>query len=526
MKTKTFFRFFLLGVMTLFTLGAWAQTTPDKDYLCFTAEEAGATIELTKVSEPDAVTLEYSTDNGANWTTVDYSSVETTGDITLTNVGDKVYFRNAKEAKDVEGFSTSSDCYYYFKFSDNVSVSGNIMSLVDKNVETTTTTIPCDYCFYLLFYECETLTNAADLKLPATNLKPYCYADMFSSCSSLETAPTLPAEELAEGCYSDMFSNCSSLEYLKVGFKEWYYDDLGATDGWLNAAENITFVCPIELDTETTRDESHVPASCTVKKFADEFTFDDATAHTATNDIECESLTYKRTFAAEGQYEALYLPFSVTMTSDLSDKVTIAKIYMVSTKGSVVGGTQDAGVDVVVVKTLEEGESTKPHTPYFIRSNDGIDLEFTQDNTTVYAATGVLPPQGYITCATTMDSYDFIGSYVVSSLTPEGNEYVLQNGGLNKVTEAAELPCNRWKMVKTPTKWNDSYVAPVSQAKMLIVTLGEDETTGIEGLDLNDNDNDNLNLNESVYNLQGQRVGSFNGYRGIVIKGGKKYFLK
>ena len=38
---------------------------------------------------------------------------------------------------------------------------------------------------------------------------------MFTSCSSLISAPTLPAPTLANYCYQYMFQNCSSLSYIK-----------------------------------------------------------------------------------------------------------------------------------------------------------------------------------------------------------------------------------------------------------------------------------------------------------------------
>ena len=207
MKTKTFFRFFLLGVMTLFTFGAWAQTTPDKDYLCFTAEVAGAKVWLKKNSTPAAVNLEYTTD-GSAWTDFVIGTTKGCG-VTLANVGDKVYLRNKKEAKDVTTFSESNKKYYCFTFSDSVSVSGNVMSLVDKNVETTT--IPCDYCFCRLF-DSTNLTSVADLKLPATMLTTGCYQQMYQKCRTLKTAPALPADTLAEKCYYSMFNGCSALE--------------------------------------------------------------------------------------------------------------------------------------------------------------------------------------------------------------------------------------------------------------------------------------------------------------------------
>ena len=192
----------LLCLMALFTLGTSA--TPDKDYLCFTANEALSKVRLSKYETPTAVTIQYSTDNGASWTDVDFSTETTTGDIFLTNVGDKVYFRNA--ASEVTGFSTSSS-YYNFFMAGSIAASGNVMSLVDQSCQTTT--IPCDFCFSNLFNGCTSLTSAPTL--PATTLTTYCYSMMFLNCHSLTTAPALPATTLANYCYNYMFNGCSSL---------------------------------------------------------------------------------------------------------------------------------------------------------------------------------------------------------------------------------------------------------------------------------------------------------------------------
>ena len=59
--------------------------------LCFTAEDADATITFKKVGNPASASIVTST-NGQNWT--DYTFGTT---ITLANVGDKVYFRAADE---------------------------------------------------------------------------------------------------------------------------------------------------------------------------------------------------------------------------------------------------------------------------------------------------------------------------------------------------------------------------------------------------------------------------------------------
>ena len=57
------------------------------DALCFTAEEPGSTVKLTKVRSAPDVNLQTST-NGSSWTPYAVNDV-----ITLANVNDKVYFK-------------------------------------------------------------------------------------------------------------------------------------------------------------------------------------------------------------------------------------------------------------------------------------------------------------------------------------------------------------------------------------------------------------------------------------------------
>ena len=66
-----------------------------------------------------------------------------------------------------------------------------------------------DYCYAVMFNQCLSLTTAPEL--PATTLAPYCYTAMFAFCNTLSQAPALPAEELAEDCYSQMFIGCTAL---------------------------------------------------------------------------------------------------------------------------------------------------------------------------------------------------------------------------------------------------------------------------------------------------------------------------
>ena len=164
------------------------------NYLKFTAKQDNSTISLTSKTSPD---IKYSLNGGA-WTQWDYSA------ITL-NTGDTIRMKGNNS----NGFSTSSSNYNQFQMTGKISASGNIMSLLyDDNFERKLT-IPCNYCFYRMFYGCTALTTAPEL--PATTPASYCYLGMFQNCTGLTTAPELPAIILASYCYQYMFYGCTSL---------------------------------------------------------------------------------------------------------------------------------------------------------------------------------------------------------------------------------------------------------------------------------------------------------------------------
>ena len=149
----------------------------------------------------NAPKLYYST-NMSDWTEWDYSELTFSSSAPLYLCGDNT-----------SGFSFSTSKYSQFVFTDvndngsKVSVSGDIMSLIDKEAERLV--IPNDYCFYMLFQGCTSLTKAP--ALPATTLAKSCYQYMFYTCTSLTTAPALPATTLADHGYANMFHACTSL---------------------------------------------------------------------------------------------------------------------------------------------------------------------------------------------------------------------------------------------------------------------------------------------------------------------------
>ena len=176
------------------------------NYLAFRAVEDGARVSIRKYGSFEAPSLEYSKDLD-EWITFDFKAQPK---IELAKAGDKVYFRNVSSS---DRFSKDEYNYIRFVFGNKmIAAEGNVMSLIDNSCESDT--VPCDCCFYLLFYGASSLTAAPEL--PAMQLASNCYCGMFAGCTSLEVAPALPAVTLAPGCYSAMFQSCYYLRQAPV----------------------------------------------------------------------------------------------------------------------------------------------------------------------------------------------------------------------------------------------------------------------------------------------------------------------
>ena len=178
--------------------GAAPGPTPAYWGLCFTAEAANSSVQLTAVGSPPAVTLVKSFD-GINWEAYAVGEV-----IDLPSTGDLVYLAAGEGGN--ESFGSSASAYHKFVINGLVAASGDITSLRRFDLEQTTLAANC---YYYMFYGCTGLTSAPEL--PATALATNCYSSMFRSCTGLTSAPELPATTLVDLCYSSMFRSCTGL---------------------------------------------------------------------------------------------------------------------------------------------------------------------------------------------------------------------------------------------------------------------------------------------------------------------------
>ena len=205
-------------------IGAWSKigspTPTAYGGLCFTAESANSSVQLTAVSSAPAVTLVKSFD-GVNWE--DYAVGEV---IDLPSIGKSVYLAAGEGGNNTFGASTRK--YHKFVINGLVAASGDITSLRRFDL----------------------------IQTPFAN---NCYSSMFNGCTGLTSAPELPATTLANNCYNSMFSSCTGLSLIKVHFTAWGTQ----TNTWVgNVPSTGTFYKPSALPEEFSA--NRIPTGWTV----------------------------------------------------------------------------------------------------------------------------------------------------------------------------------------------------------------------------------------------------------------------
>lgn len=286
----------------------------EPNYLCFTANKAGATLRLVGMVNPDydgdLVELEYSTD-GETWhdfeiTTdlnadAELNSISST--LTFSNIGDKVYFRGnnilGTSAVDIENDEVNFT--YVFAGGEGTNtednefaVSGDIQTIVDKTGQdkthgqfggdgcglfsnlgvvsddefpgilittapdlTATSLVPGKYCY--LFMGQTLLEHPATMPNFTTNQLPHMSMDDMDYGAYAFVSMYYGCTSLQEGCdfstltantYSDVLVIAGNLEEIYEETTFNITDDNGLT---LNGFEGISFpfTATMEMDGET-----------------------------------------------------------------------------------------------------------------------------------------------------------------------------------------------------------------------------------------------------------------------------------
>ena len=339
---------------------------------------------------------------------------------------------------------------------------------------------------------------------------------MFSDCGSLTKLNLSSFNTSMVTKMRNMFNGCSKLNYLTLGCFDMTREESvkGKNDMFDNS--NITIrgnnvLVFVTSDTQKGVWEGFTGVNLMVKNGADKYVSDGTVDITLDNDEDtpvifphdfiANKVTFKRTFTA-GKPHTVCLPFAITNTA------AYGTFYELS------------GYDNGKVK-FKKVDKTNGNTPYlFIPNTDGITTINVTGNVDISSTTG-----GGNAIA---DDYNtrFRGVYEKFTFTDEfladNSDYNYYGwtkaGDFKKAGKGASVaPCRAY--IKLAKGGAGIGSAPAR----LSVEFDDGETTGIDTIGTAKSGADG-GANAPMYNLQGQRVGS--GYKGVVIKNGKKMIVR
>ena len=223
-----------------------------------------------------------------------------------------------------------------------------------------------------------------------------------------------------------------------------------------------------------------------------------------TEEVENVSVTYTRNFANAGKWQAWYVPFDVPVEDMAQAGLDVAEIY---------GILLDKDNNAVIAFLKMDAGTVKANTPYVVRPKEYGNVTVTTTST-LYQTNAT-----QFAISSAKDTYTIGGIY--ERTTTPGNWYAVNTDGqFQKMGTGVNLSPMRIWMTIDPRDDNPYTQPSEANAKMNIMVIGDDETTGIESL--------TPTLSEGTgvtYDLQGQRVNSIQKGQ-LYIKNGKKYVAK
>lgn len=208
----------------------------DIDYFWFeSSSNVGFEISHFDILGPNGLNVEYSTDK-KSWTKFTGKKTFFKGKVYLRGINNKAW--STQNTSGVLLFSIATD----------ISVGGDILSLLDKDVTSFEGKRLPDYCFQNLFYSNTGIVDAGQLKLTPKLSSNGLYMAMFRECTGLVTSPQkIYLTDMSTDCCRTMFYKCSSLvnipETWCPNVTELGYKQTSAISSTFVFAENCFMSC-------------------------------------------------------------------------------------------------------------------------------------------------------------------------------------------------------------------------------------------------------------------------------------------
>lgn len=231
---------------------------------------------------------------------------------------------------------------------------------------------------------------------------------------------------------------------------------------------------------------------------------DDGTAYIQDSEVEAVGgngidAQLTRNFTLTDKWQALYLPFPVTLTSEM-----LADCDFAAVETTMSGTSENKGIYITKQPTSTVLEANKP---YLIRPKTAGDCVISAQNIKISKAES----KGFDCDAGTGTTLEFKGTYEpMTGLKTAGYLFMNTNGNLSKAAnDTSTLKPYRWY----------ANAKSGSAAKISIFTIGEDDEE--DGIQWIEEVEAGTNNNAPTYDLSGRRVGE-NRRPGLYIRGGKK----
>lgn len=282
--------------------------------------------------------------------------------------------------------------------------------------------------------------------------------------------------------------------------------------------------CFAFMDATVAGDHSVVVSNLVFKSDEDEWEANkieltDAKPMYSPSPVKTNNITYTRTFTS-ASWQPLYIPFAVENDANLQ---AIGKVAYINNVHQYDAELNQNSKTVIEYITVPAGAILKPNRTYVIKPNaDKLNtpVEISADNAVLEATAN-----NSITCSSTTTNYTFTGNYYTKNDMATSGAYALTANGFFKATSNAQTlsPFRFFLTVQdTDTAYDgvSSANAPKHISIMVDGVIDNDDATGIE----NATEEVLGGSQTSSYNVAGQKVSE--GYKGIVIKNGRKMLVK
>lgn len=216
-------------------------------------------------------------------------------------------------------------------------------------------------------------------------------------------------------------------------------------------------------------------------------------------------VNYSRTFK-NTNWQAWYMPFGFTITDDISSKFSFAKFA---------GTYTEDGKFYITLVELHDGDVVNANTPYFICAKTAsstpqiISVRNTSLMSTETRTLHMLSAEKAI---------DITGTYAKKVAAADDDWYAYGGGSYIKASEGQNLGAFRF-FLTIRDREDGPYISTPNPTEIKVIVLNDDAS------DINTvSDTQSSRANAQLFNLSGQIVSD--DYKGIVIKNGKKIFIK